>query len=201
MNRSRSPADDAQSSSTEVLSPARFATEFEQCYSRLWMLAAAMLGDRHLAEDVVQDAGVVALKQLEEFETGTNFVAWMSQIVRFQAFNRSRKRTRRKTKSVDPATMELATDSGSAETLPDPTRTLSADQTMFDDETMQALNDLRDVARACLLLRTVHQLNYAEIAAMLDIAEGTAMSHVHRSKALLRKRLAPQTSESDKNTK
>ncbi|MEM8943891.1 MAG: RNA polymerase sigma factor [Planctomycetota bacterium] len=199
MTTNPSQSADASGSSTEVLSPAQFAEQFEECYKRLWLLAAAMLSDRHLAEDVVQDAGIVALKQLEKFEKGTNFLAWMSQIVRLQAFNRSRKRTRRRTRSVDPVTLDTQTNETNEEIpIQVATTELPADQTMFDDEVMSALGELRDTARACLLLRTLHQLSYADIGAMLDIAEGTAMSHVHRSKALLRKRLAPSTSEPDK---
>ncbi len=198
MKSSHSPANVSPCSSTEVLSPAQFAKEFQQCSSQLWLMAAAMLGDRHLAEDIVQDAGIIALKQLNEFRIGTNFVAWMSQIVRFQAYNQSRKRTRRGTRSVDPVTLDSeASDAASPSQLPDANCILPPEQTFFDDEVMRALHDLRDVARACLLLRSVHQLSYAEIAAMLDIAEGTAMSHVHRSKALLRQKLSTNSNKPD----
>lgn len=180
-------------SSPEALTPAQFAVEFQKCHRHLWLLAAAMLGDRHLAQDIVQDAGIVALKRLDEFKVGTNFLAWMSKIVRFQSFNQSRKRTRRSTQSVDPVTLDGKPSADQAENqLPDTNCVLPPEQTIFDDEVMQALNELRDIARACLLLKTVHQLSYAEIAVMLEIAEGTAMSHVHRSKIQLRQTLAPQ---------
>lgn len=194
------PPADSQGSAIESLSPVQFAVKFEECYQRLWSLAAAILGDRHMAEDVVQDAGIVALNQLDKFTLGTNFLAWMAQIVRLQAFNRSRKRTRRRTSSVDPVTLDTQSDEtlfkqASASAAPETvTAELSPEQTMFDDEVMSALGELREDARACLLLRTLHQLSYADIGEMLEIAEGTAMSHVHRSKALMRKKLAPQTS-------
>jgi DNA-directed RNA polymerase specialized sigma24 family protein len=45
-----------------------------------------------------------------------------------------------------------------------------------------------------LLLRTVEKLSYAEIAALMDMPEGTAMSHVHRSKMALRERLSRPSS-------
>ena len=187
---------DASGPAAESLSPAQFAAKFQEVYKRLWLLAAAILSDRHMAEDVVQDAGIVALGQLDKFKAGTNFLAWMSQIVRLQAFNRSRKRTRRKTSSVDPVTLDAQPQNSVASDL-DPSRAgeLPPEQTFFDDEVVSALGELRDVARACLLLRTLHQLSYADIGAMLDIAEGTAMSHVHRSKAALRKRLSYETNE------
>jgi RNA polymerase sigma-70 factor (ECF subfamily) len=151
-----------------------------------------------LAEDVVQDAGVVALKQLDRFEIGTSFIAWMSQIVRYHALNQSRKRTRRKTKSVDPTTLasEVVNPSRNTKETLDAKINLPPDQTIFDDEVMKALQSLRDIARACLLLRTLHQLSYADIAEMLEIAEGTVMSHVYRSKDRLRHCLGPHFNKS-----
>ena len=54
---------------------------------------------------------------------------------------------------------------------------------------MSALGHLSEVARACLLLRTVEGLDYGEIGRALGIPEGTAMSHVHRSRMRLRAEL------------
>jgi len=54
---------------------------------------------------------------------------------------------------------------------------------------IQALSQVNDVARTCVLLRIVQQLSYAEIAEILQIPQGTAMSHVHRTKQFLRERL------------
>ncbi len=55
----------------------------------------------------------------------------------------------------------------------------------------QALGMLDETARACLLMRTVMGMSYQEIAAALDVPEGTAMSHVHRSRQSLRTTLMP----------
>ena len=49
---------------------------------------------------------------------------------------------------------------------------------------------MEETARACLLLRTLQDMPYREIALALDIAEGTAMSHVHRARMAMRERLA-----------
>ena len=46
-------------------------------------------------------------------------------------------------------------------------------------------------------MRTLDGLSYAEIAALLDVPEGTAMSHVHRTRRLLRERLRNLDAESD----
>ncbi|MBT8484154.1 MAG: RNA polymerase sigma factor, partial [Phycisphaerae bacterium] len=67
--------------------------------------------------------------------------------------------------------------------------TLPPDQRSFDDDVLHALDGLEETARACLLLRTVVDLPYKEIARALDVPEGTAMSHVHRARRVLREKL------------
>jgi RNA polymerase sigma-70 factor (ECF subfamily) len=62
-------------------------------------------------------------------------------------------------------------------------------QTDFGDEVVRALQRIGDVPRACLLLRTVHELSYFEISELLHIPEGTAMSHVHRTRRSMREML------------
>ena len=64
----------------------------------------------------------------------------------------------------------------------------------FDDAVLAALNTLGETARACLLLRTILDLSYRELAETLEIPEGTAMSHVHRARAAMRKALDPANS-------
>ena len=51
---------------------------------------------------------------------------------------------------------------------------------------------MSETARSCLLLKTVMELEYREIAVLLDIAEGTAMSHVHRARNRMRELLGPR---------
>jgi RNA polymerase sigma-70 factor (ECF subfamily) len=65
---------------------------------------------------------------------------------------------------------------------------------------MAALVEVGEVPRACILLRTVEGLAYPEIAKLLGIPEGTAMSHVHRTRQLLRTRLASVWNERNNQT-
>jgi RNA polymerase sigma-70 factor (ECF subfamily) len=60
----------------------------------------------------------------------------------------------------------------------------------FDDRLLAALQSIGEVARACLLLRTIEGLDYKEIARVLDIPPGTAMSHVYRTRQTLRQMLS-----------
>src|SRR5436190_11505203 len=73
------------------LDSASFGAAFEASSRALWCIAAAIVKDRTLAHDVVQEAAVVALRKLDEFDARTSFAAWASQIVRFVAMNERRR--------------------------------------------------------------------------------------------------------------
>jgi RNA polymerase sigma-70 factor, ECF subfamily len=183
-----------------------FARCFEQSYRVLWTLAASVLGERAQAEDVLQEAALIALSKLEQFEPGTSFSAWMGQVVRYVALNHARKRS--PTHAMDPEVMDErwtalpvtpeaevgGADAGGAGGNGSPTLAdLPPDQAHFDDAVVAALRTLSPVARACLVLRSVQGLDYRELSRVLGIPEGTAMSHVHRARASLRKQLGPRT--------
>jgi len=172
-----------------------FVTEFTASFRLFWLIAVGIVGDSALAEDVVQEAAIVALGKLDQYQPGTSFNAWLGQMVRYVALNEQRKQRRRSAVSLDPATMDQSTSDTSAAPgggkLQLTSRgQLPPDQAYFDDRVLEALAEVKETARACLLLRTVEGLDYAEISRLLEIPEGTAMSHVHRTRKLLRQRLA-----------
>lgn len=169
-----------------------FATRLRDAYPRLWTIAAAILGDRDRAEDIVQEAAITGLRRLESYEAGTDFAAWMGQVVRFTALNARKSAGNRKMQAVDGHVLEQ-TVSESPGTASDPVSlagVLAEDQDAFDDSVTEAVESLEPERRACLLLRVVHNLSYTDIAAQLGVPEGTAMSHVHRAKATLRRSLS-----------
>ena len=190
----------------EALDGDGFARLLERHASTLWTLAAAILGDRSHADDVLQEACVIALQKLDSFQPGTSFQAWMGQVVRYVALNHQRKRNPVPLTSISGE--ESPTDE--AEWAPALTAAkqpadgaleqlvaLHPDQPHFDDRVVAALRLLSPIARACLILRSVERIEYRELARMLGIPEGTAMSHVHRARNVLRNRLAPEGSRAD----
>ena len=142
------------------------------------------------AEDIVQQAFAIAVEKDLRFKSEGQLVAWLSGVVRRCALNHRRKIQRRKTQATDPTILSnvesenIATVKSSQEAM-----NLSTTQTSFDDEVVNALKQLAPDARACLLLRTIEQLSYKEIAQLMEIPEGTALSLVHRSRQKLRELL------------
>ncbi len=186
-----------------TLSADEFAARFQRGARVFWTLAAGILGDPTEADDVLQEAVLAALHKLDRFDPGTNFLAWMGRFVRNVAHNEIRKRGRRRTASTDPLRFDGApadpslsrngrhAGSSPLERLAVGARgELGPDRGDFDDHVRAGLRELGDVPRSCLLLRAVLELSYAEIGKVLAIPEGTAMSHVHRSRLALRARLA-----------
>ncbi|MEP0843102.1 MAG: RNA polymerase sigma factor [Phycisphaerae bacterium] len=160
----------------------------------LWLIAVGIVGDRARAEDVVQEAAIVALGKLEQFQAGTNFTAWMGQIVRFVALNHARKEQKASLvhdrEALEQSIRSDRSNGQSGELRLTRRGELPPDQEWFDDRVVRALKAVAEIPRACLLLRTVEGLEYSEIARLLGIPEGTAMSHVHRTRRMLRERLA-----------
>jgi|SRR5882762_4214432 len=174
--------------------PLDFAAQFAASFRTLWLVAVGITGDRGGAEDVVQEAALLALGKLDKFEPGTNFRAWMAQMVRYVALNHARKRQKHRASALVPE-LEESGSVASSHSNESALRLgrhgeLPADQAFFDDNVVRALNSVSDIARACLLLRTIEQMEYSEISKVLQIPEGTAMSHVHRARQHLRERLA-----------
>ena len=180
------------------IGPDEFALQFRGAFRTLWTIAAGVVNDPVGADDVVQEAALTALGKLDEFEPHTNFTAWMAKIVRYVGLNHAR-RDKRQPAAVDPVAMDDAMVSrpggavggaaaGTGRLVDDRGR-LDAEHAPFDDRLMRALASVGETARACLLLRTIEDLSYDEIARLLDIPPGTAMSHVHRTRMLLRQRL------------
>ncbi len=123
---------------------------------------------------------MIALGKLHEFEPGTSFAAWMGQIVRFTALNERRRRARSRTLPTDPGVMgERVAHVGSGVDG-------AGGRAEFTGIVADALRELDDEPRACLLMRTVMDMSYHQIAEALGIPEGTAMSHVHRTRQRLR---------------
>lgn len=168
------------------LSAEEFCARLQASFRTHWLIAVSIVREPAAAEDVVQEAALIALGKLSDFTPGTNFNAWVGRMVRYVALNYARKEQKRRSPSLesvgDPIDAAGVERSGAK---------LSATfRGSLDARIERELFAIHETARACLLLRTVEGLSYENIAELLEIPEGTAMSHVHRTRLLLRERLS-----------
>jgi RNA polymerase sigma-70 factor (ECF subfamily) len=171
-----------------------FARLFEQSWRMLWTIGVAVLGSRDEVEDVLQESAMIALSKLDDFDPSTSFTAWMGQIVRYTALNTGRRRHRRSARREGGHDMleQTASPERPAEPhwSPSIAQCVSADQLGIDDQLLASLGRLGETQRACLLLRVVQGLSYRDIATVMSVPEGTAMSHVHRAQKSMRETLS-----------
>lgn len=166
---------------------ARLATDLDGSFEavvlahqdRLFTIAHRVGGDRHDAEELVQDALVRAYRALAAYPPerirDLRLRAWLTTILLNAGRNRARNRR--------VQTTELAFEPG-AEPASDPLVRRDERETWT-----RLLADLSPAQRTAVVLRHVDGLSYAEIAAATGRPEGTVKAHVHRGLAALRKAL------------
>lgn len=170
-----------------ALTGSRFDRLFRARYGELYGLAYRLIGDRHEAEDVVQEAflrlsGAAVLDRPDE-----EVAAWLRRVCLNAGHNRIRSRTRA-VKYLDRVGRLPATDSDSLGPLP----------AVLRDEEQQAvrraLATLPDRQRACLVLRHSGH-SYAEIASTLDLAIGSVGVLLARAESTFRANYSNEESD------
>jgi len=140
---------------------------------RLFGIARRMLHDVGLAEDAVQQALVIAWRELPRLRDPERFDAWLTRLLVHECFAES-KRGRRLAANVRMITFER----------PSPVDDL---QSILDrDQLERAFRRLPPDQRAILVLRHYLGLDPSEIAATLQIPDGTVRSRTHYAHQALR---------------
>jgi RNA polymerase sigma factor (sigma-70 family) len=143
--------------------------------------AAALLERREEASDVAQDVAVEVLRSLGKLRDPEAFDAWVHRITVRHALRRLKRR--RMAREVETPLALLAEAAQPA--LPqdvDPDSVIAARQALAT-----ALSKLPPKQRLALVLRYVHDLSDAEIAAALGCREGTVHALLSRSRQTLRR--------------
>lgn len=147
---------------------------------RVFRFLLRLVGSRDEAMDLTQDTFLKVFQSLPEWRPDAPFRAWLFRIARNAAFDLLRRRQVLGFVAFD----ELAPDAGEA-AWPDPAP--RPDQRLDDRRRIAALDRalaaLPAEQREVLLLRELEEMSYAEIAATLEISEGTVKSRIARARA------------------
>ncbi|HUT12790.1 MAG TPA: RNA polymerase sigma factor [Thermoguttaceae bacterium] len=142
----------------------------------MYRTAYRLVGDRHEAEDLVQETFRSAWKSRRLFRSGGGERAWLAAILRRRAADHWR-RPKPPTVLAGEQNIDLGFPAD------DPLR----DE--FTDEMQHALGQLPKDLRETLLLVVVTELTHQEAADLLEVPLGTVLSRVSRARKRLREYL------------
>jgi RNA polymerase sigma-70 factor (ECF subfamily) len=157
-------------------------------YDRVHAVCRRITGHEADAADAAQDAMIAIVRNLDRFDGRSSFGTWIYRI----ATNASLDELRRRKRRALPVSSDDENDHTHHEVAdPDSGQRIDAigDHMALD----AALRSLSDEYRLPVVLRDVADLDYAEIAAVLDIPAGTVKSRIARGRAALARALSPQT--------
>lgn len=176
------PVVDSQTTATLVTRAQRGDAQAIAALANMFLRAAyltalAIVTRPSDAEDVAQDAFVVALERIQTCREPARFAGWFLQIVRSRALNWLSSRRLRDVPADDrrPA--------GSIEAV-------GIRVAGLKDQLLAALQQLSMVQREVVLLHDLEDWTHAEIAGVLGISEVMSRQHLWNARRSLRVRLA-----------
>jgi RNA polymerase sigma-70 factor (ECF subfamily) len=158
-------------------------------WDRFWRYSYRLCGNPEDAEDLLSESLVEAFQSFARYR-GVGFDMWLFRILTTNRIDMTRRAKIRRADSLDTA---YAGDDGTGESrcIPDeeadPARILL--NPILSEDIQVALDLLPPEFRAALLLCDVEQMEYQEIAQMLQLPIGTVRSRIHRARAQMRSAL------------
>lgn len=148
-------------------------SELEACIPALRRYARALLQDGQDADDLVHDCLVRALDKLHTRRDGGNMKAWLFTIMHNLFVSQRRRSHYLLAKPTQDPTADIGGEPGQ-------------ESTVLFREVVRKLYELSEEQRQVLLLVSVEDLSYLEVAHVLGIPIGTVMSRLSRGRQRLR---------------
>jgi RNA polymerase sigma-70 factor (ECF subfamily) len=171
---------------------AEFERLFTPLVSMAYGTAVRLTRDRTEAEDLVQDAALLAYRAFGSFQQGTNFKAWFFRILTNAFYSRHRKEKHEKANlsTEDVPALYLYTRMSEAGLHGEENDPSSAIMNKLDTEQVSAaLEALPTEYRVVATLYFIEDFSYQQIADVLECPVGTVRSRLHRGRRLLQKAL------------
>jgi RNA polymerase sigma-70 factor (ECF subfamily) len=156
----------------------------QQHWRKVFNLAYKFVGRHDEAEDLTQDIFLKIFKALHTFDRRANFQTWLISISRNLCIDHYRSvRKERETMARDVDASELSPVSRER----GPHQQL--EQIDLKHVIRQALAALPPALREAVVLRDLQEFSYQEIAARLNLPEGTVKSRINRGRIELARQL------------
>jgi RNA polymerase sigma-70 factor (ECF subfamily) len=170
---------------------AAFAALMRRYNRPLYRTARSIVKDDAEAEDVLQDAYLLAFRGIRRFRGDAALLTWLTRIVVNEAIARSRQ-TARRAQVIQLG--DTNPDIDAAGEAMDETQSGRPEHAAMRAEARSLLerkiDELPDAFRTVFVLRALEELNVEETAASLGISEATVRTRFFRAKGLLREALS-----------
>jgi RNA polymerase sigma-70 factor (ECF subfamily) len=154
--------------------------------AKVFQLAYGLTRDRHLADDLAQEAFIKAYTGLSGFESRSAFGTWLYRITVNHVKDHLRRTKVRKEVSLDDLNPAVLADNDGPERE---ARLRARERTR--ELVLRMIGRLPEKYATILSLRDLQGRSYEEIAGVLNISPGTVDSRLYRARKLLRKKLEP----------
>jgi RNA polymerase sigma-70 factor, ECF subfamily len=169
--------------------PDAFAILFARHRDRLWAVALRTMGNHHDAADGLQDGLISAFRRADSFRGDAAVTTWLHRVVVNACLDRLRAAKVRRTVPLPEAGGEHRIEEYADHSSHPPTIASDPEEAALADErrraVLAALDTLPIEQRAALVLVDMEGFPVAEVALMLDVAEGTVKSRCSRGRSKL----------------
>jgi len=167
-----------------------FAGLIAHYHQPIFSLLARTVQDREMAADLTQEVFLRVFRTIKTFRSAEgSFGTWLARVTRNLLIDHYRRtRQERVTDSIEEQLPTIEETGAMASTRPD-----QAVAGREASEILQAtLQKLSPDLREAVILRDLQEMEYREIAGVLDIPEGTVKSRINRGRAELARLLRKQ---------
>ena len=175
-----SPGDDELLDRFRAGDAAAFDEIVSRYERRVFAIAIRICRHQEDARDVAQDVFVTALRSLSGFRGEAQLSTWLHRVAVNASLDLVRRRSRREGPSVEEMSDVPAEEPGPE---------AAAIGSVRAREVHRALGRIAADQRAVIVLHDLQGLDYAEVAAALEVPVGTVKSRLHRARLALAREL------------
>lgn len=149
-------------------------------------VAMGVVGDYHMALDVIQEAFIKVFHGLDQLEDPARFRPWLRNVVRTTGLDAMRRR-----KVAGRSGQALPGEEEGTQPLPAPAVRPEevAEREELREQIREEIGSLPESQREVVYLKYIEGLSYEAIAEATGLTQGTIESRLFRARASLRQRL------------
>ncbi len=165
---------------------------------RVYSLCKRWMGDAAVAEEVAQDVFIALYRSLARFRGESSLSTWIYRVAVNHCKNKRLYRNRRRMDRHEPLEGRERDDAPQRQfAAPGRGTDARTERSQAEQLIHQALEVLSEEHRQVIVLRDIQDLDYHEIAEILDLPRGTVKSRLHRARTELARVLRNRIGKED----